>query len=87
MVNNLKKIKDIPEKIVVEYCRKEKIVEKSEPSEIFSFFANLCLSCDVIVKCPTIKKFKNCIYYGFPIKRDELYEGFLYFYDEKVYFG
>jgi hypothetical protein len=40
-----------------------------------------------VVRSPTIKKFKNCIYYGFAIAKDEPYEGFLYFYDSRVYFG
>lgn len=82
-----KRIRDISENLVIEYCRKEKLVEKSEPSEIFSFFTNLCLSCDVVVPSPSIKKFKNCVYYGFGIVRDEPYEGFLYFYDNRVYYG
>lgn len=45
------------------------------------------MSCDIIIKTPSIKKFKNCIYYGFTICKDELYEGFLYFYDARVYYG
>lgn len=47
--------------------KETKLTEKSDPSEIFTFFANLCLSCDIVIRNPSIKKFKNCIYYGFPI--------------------
>lgn len=42
---------------------------------------------NVAVISPYIKKFKNCIYFGMPIAEDEEYEGFLYFYDGKIYFG
>ena len=65
-----RKIKDISDSVVLEYLKKEnKLHEKSDPSEIFNFFANLCLSCDVIIKSPSIKKYKNCVYFGHTISK------------------
>jgi len=64
-----------------------RINEKSDPSEIFNFFASLCLSCNIIIRDPSIKKYKNCIYFGHSIEKESLYEGFLYFYDNKIYYG
>jgi len=43
--------------------------------------------CNVAIVSPFIKKFKNCIYFGAPVSEDDTYEGFLYFYDSKIYFG
>ena len=74
--------------MVLEYIEKEsKVTEKSDPSEIFTFFSNLCLSCGVVICSPSIKKYKNCIYFGYTISKESSYEGFLYFYDQKIYFG
>jgi hypothetical protein len=42
---------------------------------------------NVVVMNPFIKKFKNCIYFGSPVLEDDSYEGFLYFYENKIYFG
>ena len=62
------KIRDISEQTLIEYLHKElRVNEKSDPSEIFNFFTDLCLSCDVIIKNPSIKKYKNCVYFGHPI--------------------
>lgn len=57
------------------------------PTEIFNFFVNLCLACKIVIRSPHIKKYKNCIYFGYTIEKDLTYEGFLYFYDGKIYYG
>ena len=83
-----KKIRDLDELKLIDYMgRQKKLNEKSDPSEIFTFFTNLCLSCQIIIKSPAIKKFKNCVYFGYPIQKQDKYQGFLYFYDGKIYYG
>jgi|688.fasta_scaffold344748_2 hypothetical protein len=42
---------------------------------------------NVAIMNPFIKKFKNCIYFGYRVLEDDTYEGFLYFYENKIYFG
>lgn len=42
---------------------------------------------NVAILSPFIKKFKNCVYFGAPVSDDEIYEGFLYFYENKIYYG
>lgn len=44
-------------------------------------------STNVAIMSPFIKKFKNCVYFGAPVSQDDIYEGFLYFYEGKIYYG
>jgi len=46
----------------------------------------LCVACDIYIKSPAIKKYKNCVYFGFPIVEDK-HEGFLLFYEGRIYYG
>lgn len=35
---------------------------------------------------PTIKKYKNCVYFG-SLPTNNLYEGIIYYFDHKIYYG
>ena len=83
-----KKIKDVDEEKIIKYWENSNILtEHSQAPEIFDFFEGLILALGVSVLNPFIKKYKNCIYFGHPIIEEEKYEGFLYFYEKKFYFG
>lgn len=36
---------------------------------------------------PKIEKYKNCVYFGQPIRKNQIYEGIIYYYSGVVYFG
>lgn len=59
----------------------------SQANEIFDFFDGLMAHTNVAILSPFIKKFKNCVYFGAPVSDDDIYEGFLYFYENKIYYG
>lgn len=42
---------------------------------------------NIDIKDRIVKKFKNCVYFGEPILQQETYEGFLYYFDNKMYYG
>lgn len=52
-----------------------------------AFFKELMTFCRINIGEPFIKKFKNCVYFGEPISEEDSYEGFLYYFEEKIYYG
>lgn len=36
---------------------------------------------------PTIEKYKNCVYFGEAIKKNQHYQGIVYYFSGEIYYG
>jgi hypothetical protein len=54
---------------------------------IYEYFHNLTRILNVSFESPLIKKYKNCVYFGENPQAKIIYEGILYHYKSKLYFG
>jgi len=42
---------------------------------------------NISINEPCIKKYKNCVYFGDKPLNNEAYEGFIYYFQDKIYYG
>lgn len=70
-------------------ARLKQIGGDTTPEQIFKTFNPFYELCGIQLTIPLIKKYKNCLYFGESMKRNDIkYEGFLVFFNEgKVYYG
>ena len=79
----IQKIEDFEPEYILDYVKNSsKLTRETDPEFAFSYFVNLV----PYLKKPLIKKFKNCLFFGENATRPS-YQGFLYFFNDKFYYG
>lgn len=73
--------------LVLKYCSIHQISSISSLKEVLIFFTRLLELLGFSLLEPKIEKYKNCVYFGQPIRKNQIYEGIVYYYSGVVYFG
>lgn len=78
----------IDEEVVKKYVQENGFLEETASANtIFEYFNRLVNLLRVNFQSPLIKKYKNCVYFGDNPTTGRHYEGLLYHYRSKLYFG
>lgn len=82
------KLEAIDEQLVSAYVRDHGLLEASASANlIYDYFHGLTQLLRLSFDSPLIKKYKNCVYYGENPQGKLNYDGILYHYKSKLYFG
>lgn len=61
---------------------------KVSPEKIYKVLTSFLEKNKVHINCPLIKQYRNCVYFGEQVKKDQIHQGFLIFFQSKrVYYG
>ena len=82
-----RKISGLNPNLVLKYCSLHQINNLSPLKEILIFFTRLPDLLNFSLPEPKVEKYKNCVYFGQPIRKNQIYEGIVYYYSGAVYFG
>lgn len=82
-----KRISALNPHLVLKYCSIHQIGSASSLKEILVFFTRLMELLNFSLPEPKIEKYRNCVYFGQPIRKNQIYEGIVYYYSGVVYFG
>lgn len=82
-----RKVSGLNPNLVLKYCSLHHINSASPLKEILIFFTHLLDLLNFTLPEPKVEKYKNCVYFGQPIRKNQIYEGIVYYYSGAVYFG
>jgi hypothetical protein len=82
------KLEAVDEQLVAGYVREHGLLEATAAANnIYDYFNGLTQLLRLRFDSPLIKKYKNCVYFGENPQGKIGYEGILYHYKSKLYFG
>lgn len=73
--------------IALKYCSINKITSSASLKDILVFFTRMLELLNYSVVEPKVEKYKNCVYFGQPIRKNQIYEGMVYYYCGIIYYG
>jgi hypothetical protein len=82
-----RKISALNANLVLKYCNIHQISSVSSLKDVLVFFTRLLEVLNFSLPEPKIERYKNCVFYGQPIRKNQIYEGIVYYYSGVVYFG